>query len=360
MKKAVVILSIFAVIACSSRQVMSQQTGTENNEPICRIESTEQSEESRQQGKLPPINERFLSYFPNMALGTHSEVRRLIPQKTVVEFLPDFVYPDYVSIRHYAIGKITNYRGLDLLVFGYEGERPYEGSYDNNTDSRRFLLLFKNGIPLTMKSDRGEEQRLSHLISYRYYGEGGKALTESYFDTDSTIITRSYRSESESATGYSVPIASAKEFRWKINSRGEREILEVRLMEFSSPFYDRNFMNEQNWTWFEENNIRAFPTKDEKWNININSLNCDYFTLICPQIDLYFYIEKIDGEYRTVFESYINEELIDRYIVGEPRNDIFLKKDYTNRSKVLKSPIIIKTSDGNLELLPNGKFLLHD
>lgn len=351
MKKKVIIITLHALIVSSFVQAAKQQTATNNNESACQTES----EESRQQRELPPINERFLSYFPDMALGTYNQTRTLIPQNVAVEFLPDFVYPEDTNVKYFAVGKISNYKGLDLLVFDYEGERPDEDTYDNHTDGHRFLLLFKNEVSLTNKSNRGEIQRLSYTINYHYSGEGGEALYKSYFDADTTIITHSYSSESESATGCIEPLVSTKEYRWGLNEKGEQNIIEVRQIEYSSPFYDRHFLKEQDWTWFEKNNIRAFPTKDEKWGLDINNSNYDNFTLFSPQVDLYFYLEKIDGEYIPVFESYINKNLIDRYSVGLPHNDIKTERNYVARTNILKCPIIIKTSDGDLELLPSGK-----
>ena len=328
--------------------------------------SSGQTEENRYQTEFPPINEKFISCFPDMDLVLREYAYideyewNLIPQEVVAEFLPDFVYWGGLNATFNAVGKIINYKGLDLFIFDFATEeRPDEDSYDNHTGGHRFLLLYKNGVPLTETPETGKEQRLSYRIDYYYYGEGGVAKDKSYFDTDTTIVSHSYISEEESATGYMTPIASTKEYRWTFNEKGEQEILEVKQLEYSSPFYDRNFMRENNRYWksmYEEKARRPFPTKDEKWGIGINSFYYGNFAVTNPQVDLYFYVEKINEEYTSVFESYINTQLIDRYIVGEPRSEAKVEKNDAARTNILKCPIIIKTSDGDLEMLPNGKF----
>jgi hypothetical protein len=361
MKKTVIILSTIALIAGSYGQETKKQSEIETTDALQFGENMLQwQEENRQQEMLPPISERFLSYFPDMALGTHSEVREIIPQEIATEFLPYFIDSEHIIANYFAVGKIMNYKGLDLLIFDYEGARADEDSYDNHVDRHRFLLPYKNGVPLTQSPESGEGLQLGYTMDYHYHGEGGETIIESYFDTDTTLITHSYNSESVSATGYDTPLVYVEEYRWTLNSEGEQEILEVRILEFLSPFYDRDFLKKQHWTEWAEESGRAFPTKNDKWGLGINILRDARFALTNPKIDVYFYVEKIDGEYIPVFESYINENLIDRYSVGLSRSNTKVEKNYAARSTILKCPIIIKTSDGELEVLPNGKFLSRD
>ena len=135
-------------------------------------------------------------------------------------------------------------------------------------------------------------------------------------------------------------------------------------MEFSSPFYDLNFLKENEKEWSE--GIRWAPTEDEKWALGIYVWYDENPALLNLPVNLYFYFdnelkheETNEKKFIAVFESYNNDGgLIDRYVIGQPHNDIQLKNEYPNRNKILKCPIIIKTSDGDLEMLPNGKFRL--
>jgi hypothetical protein len=64
-------------------------------------------------------------------LGNHAvgESAQLIPQQVVAEFLPDFAEAEKeqsAKIYLYAVGKILNYKGLDLYICDYDYERPDE------------------------------------------------------------------------------------------------------------------------------------------------------------------------------------------------------------------------------------------
>ena len=313
--------------------------------------------ENQYDNKLPQINEQFKSYFPDMTLGKYIENPKPIPHKVAAKFLPDFIGAGLINVKFYAVGKIINFKGLDLFVIGYEGERPDEDHYDNHVDKTRFILLFKNDTPLTEVTDYGRTERLKHQIDLRYYGEGGNSLYKSYFDNDFNIITHAYSSQMESATGYGLtPLIETKEYSSTLNESGKREVLEVRQLEYSSPFYDREFLKKQNWE-----DIEQFPRKGRKWYFHINLFSYwseDEAILTNSPMDFSFHIERINGELMPVFESYTGNKPLDRYIVGQSQYKSKSEKDYSARTKILKCPIIIKTSDGNLELLPNGKFLL--
>ncbi|GHT34835.1 hypothetical protein FACS189434_11660 [Bacteroidia bacterium] len=77
---------------------------------------------------------------------------------------------------------------------------------------------------------------------------------------------------------------------------------------------------------------------------------------------LLFHIEKIDGELIPIFETYKNgnQVIYKYYMDGQLYTDALVKKNYANKNAILKCPIIIKTSDGDLELLPDGKLLLQN
>ena len=94
------------------------------------------------------------------------------------------------------------------------------------------------------------------------------------------------------------------------------------------------------------------------WGLYVNSLHYNELALVEP-IQVRFYIKKTDEELFPVFEIYdADEKLLDSFTVGQSRETNRIEKDYAARNKILKCPITIKTSDGDLELQPNGKFLL--
>ncbi|GHV58725.1 hypothetical protein FACS1894182_11670 [Bacteroidia bacterium] len=318
----------------------------------------EQENSSQIAIELPPINEQFTSYFPDMVLGKHAvkESAKLIPQQVVAEFFPDFAEAEkepYTKIYLHAVGKILNYKGLDLYICDYDYERPDEDSYDNHTDSIRILLLFKNNIPL--KDEYGKRQIKG--MNFHYYGEGGESNSNTYFDTDTTLVCYEYSSESESATGFDTPFIHTKKWRSVLNGDGEREITEILQMEYSSPFYDCKYLKEKEKEWADVEsdgfNYR-YPTHENK----------KY--LVDENIPVYctFHIETTDTienvRFLPVFETYYGSDLIDRYIVGQPRSNILSESSNIPQPIILKCPFIIKTSDGDLEMLPDRKFRIRD
>lgn len=297
------------------------------------------------------IDSSFTNFFPDLKLGQEHKRGKLFPAKIANKYLPDRInYGEGTKNWTYAVGKIIGYKGMDLFICDEESERVYEDSYDNHMDGIRSLLLYhKDGYPvLTTDSERKKEQRQAYQMNYHYYGEGGETNCQSYFDKDTTLFTSLHISESESATGFGTPLNYDEEYRWTIMSSGEIEILEVTRLEFSSPFYDRNYLKEQNWSeLLDEGFNRYYPTKDFNWVLS---------TEICP-LKLTFHIENMDGELFPIFETIDdNGKMIDRYIVGKPY-ELNSTDSSFSIPIVLKCPVIIKTSDGILELHPERRHL---
>ena len=348
MKKTAIILSILALTASSYGQTTK--------------------------ANLPEINEQFISYFPDMVLGKYNEDRKLIPKEVVTKFLPDFeelINPVYdTEINYYAIGKINNYKGFDLFIFERTLNKSVEEHLETHyTDSIQYVLFFKDGIPVINKS---LDSRTISVIgrykagTYDYsYNASYKMTNKSYFDTDNTIIT-SWRC---SDTEYDTPFIFTTEYRWELKDNGKGDFLEYRKAELSSPFYDCKYLKEQNFGEYYlilPESSDEFPTKGSKWRIDFNrKLDLYDSDLVIyenlPALELRFHIDRIDGELMPIFESYDEEEdekrLIDRYIVGQLDNKPVDKSDIEQFS-TLKCPVIIRTSDGDLKFLPNGKFVL--
>lgn len=366
MRKAVIIYSVFALMVsgCGGKETKQHEETAEGYDIM--VEDGQQPVEDQTETELPHIDREFISFFPDMVFGEYVEGGKRIPKEMANRYLSDFLIPresveEYLTNgdeeyeRMYAVGKITGYNGLDLFLCTYESENVY-GS-DNHTGFLRYLLPFRNGIPLT--NDEVPKQRLVLVTDFHYLGEGGETIFKSYFDTDTTVVSHLCASESESATGYGTPLITTEGYRWKIDKNGGKEIIEVTKKEYSSPFYDRNFLKEQNWTGIGEDERKPYPNQDDRWSLSVNHLHYNEFALVEP-ILVRFYIKETDGELLPVFETYdANEKLLDQYTVGQAHEGNRIGKDYAGRNNMLKCPIIIKTSDGDLELLPNGKFLLN-
>lgn len=334
------LLFIILISICSSSNIAKSNNITIVNPTKCQ----------ELNDSIEKKDNHLISSFPNLVLGKEvNSYKKLLPENIANKFFPYLLNSeDGDSGKLYAIGKILNHKGFDLFVCDCEYNRPDEDSYDNHTDNIRYLFLFKNGYPF-QRSQYGEIEQVIYTLNSHYYGEGGESEYYSYFDNDTTLVTYQHISESESATGYITPINSTKKFRSKLTEKGEMEVIEFNQIEFSSPFYNQ----------IQEPYYQSYPTKGHKWQLNLNGGFFKSPDLFNESLNLYFYIQNQDGQSVAVFESYKDDELIDCYIIGQEKNITSQEKDYTQRTKILKCPIIIKTSDGDLELLPNGQFRLN-
>jgi len=66
---------------------------------------------------------------------------------------------------------------------------------------------------------------------------------------------------------------------------------------------------------------------------------------------LRFYLKRIGDELFPVFEVSDSEDTIDQYTVGKPDENI-QQSNVPSVSSIFKSPVIIKTSDGDVEWFP--------
>lgn len=93
--------------------------------------------------------------------------------------------------------------------------------------------------------------------------------------------------------------------------------------------------------------IRRYPcpTVDSQWQLYDPATGTDW-------LRLNFYIDEMDGELVPVFEITGQDgSIANRYLVGYKDNVILPSKDSLTPPEALKCPVIIKTSDGDLELV---------
>lgn len=297
---------------------------------------------------------QFISLFPDIVLGdseTHIEGKE-IP----VQFVSDFIYfSDEIdeSQTWFAVGKIENYNGLDLLLFEHDIFREDEDSYDNHVYGRRYLMTYHNGKLLKKPDDN-----YGHTVGWHYYGEGGETSYNSWFDADTTLVGHIHFSERESATGFQTPIETRSTFRHRINEQGDPQLLEVMQLEFSSPFFDIPYIEENKKYWLPDDS-REYPAEDDKWLLCVQTPLTDEVFPKSEEVQLFFYLRKNGNGLETIFESRKQDMVIDRYVLGskQPKN-LNRTNQLTKKPWSFKCPLIIKTSVGELELLSDGRFVL--
>lgn len=311
--------------------------------------------------------ETYKSFFPDMAFGKVNDVHLRMPfSHPLVCGCPEedeiFTAEELAKgakSQRWSVGKILNYRGLDLFVEEYIDVRPDEDEYDNHIERERNLAIYKDGKSLPDTAD-GKPVG-NYLFSSYYYGEGGKALYECRFDTDTTILVEHYTSDSESATGYQDAVVTNKKYRWEILEDGSRRMKEITQVEFSSDFYQQSFIDENLENWKRLNTSWGlYPAREHPLSLDINFYTFEVIDIMDFPMSVLFYYDDSDMDnIQAVFKSFTEDnEPIDKYILGSKRRITPADRDYTRRNPLLKCPVIIKTSDGDVELLPDGRFTL--
>lgn len=312
----------------------------------------------------PGINdnyEQFKMRFPDLKLGKEGlKDTTLLPKDSITAFLftEHFTEEELQGGAYekvYSVAKKLDYNGFDLYIYYYDYYTPELDTYDGHCSGSNMLILFKDGKPL-MKD--GELYRIP--LSLNCVGEGGTSSTDTYFNEDMVMVKTDVVAEGESATGFATPICSTCETHLKLNIDGKLDTLGLVHAEFYSPFFDVKYLNEQDSIYAargEDNSYSWYPEKEDRGRLLLSCFTYETFNWFNPNVDLFFYVERTNGKLVTVFVSReSNGNLLDIYRVGERRQNDSPAPDYSKRNKVLKCPIMIKTSDGDIELIPDGKF----
>lgn len=306
--------------------------------------------------------EQFKAYFPDLKLGKDGlNDKFLLPENDITKILFDQSFTEeevqggaYEKV--YGIAKKLDYNGYDLYIYHHDYYTPEMDEYEGRCYGNNVMVLFKNGNPV-MK-DGGLYQI---PLSANCAGEGGTSTSNTYFNEDMVMIRTDSVAESESATGFGTPICSKTETHVKLNVDGELDTLGVMRAEFSSPFFDTEYLHKEDSIYMaieESKRYRLwYPENNDGWHLILSCFTYETFNWFNPNVDLYFYVERANGKLIAVFVSRENDgRLLDTYRVGERRQNNPPSPDYSKRNKVLKCPIIMKTSDGDIELMPDGKF----
>lgn len=276
--------------------------------------------------RVHPFNyESFKSYFSE-------DTAILIPENIYTkEILYKKYEPRSYSRQIYALQSILGYKGMDLFVcnevVNYIGDRTYE---DDNTDCD-FLIAFKDGKPLCSGNDD-----FSGLL--RFSGGDIAYTDQSYrFDKDTTILIETdYSERITDNSDYNIKTHSV--IRYDIDSMGIMNPAEILSVIFSSKLLESDTLLLDN-----APSYRLFPIADP-----------DDFSL-----KLFIDYEKeANGWYRPILESFLDNKKVDKYYVGMKLEKIrCYNKNYLKNSTIkISCPIIIKTLDGDIQLMPDGYF----
>lgn len=306
--------------------------------------------------------EPFKAYFLDLKLGKDGlKDKALLPENDITKILfnQSFTKEELQGGAYekvYSVAKKLDYNGLDLYIYYHDYYSPEMDTYEGRCYGGNVLILFKEGNPV-MKD--GEVYRIP-LSSY-CAGEGGTSTSDTYFNEDMVMIMTDSIAESESATGFGTPICSKTEVHVKLNVDGGLDTLGVMKAEFSSPFFDTEYLHKEDSLYMaidEDSRYRLwYPEKDQAYPLIFPSYTYEAFNWFNPNVEFYFYVEKADSKLTPVFISRGSKgDLLDIYRPDVKPHNESIVPDYSRRNELLKCPVIVKILGGDVELLPNGKF----
>ncbi|MCC8155562.1 MAG: hypothetical protein LIP01_16130, partial [Tannerellaceae bacterium] len=279
----------------------------------------------------------FISYFPNLIFGEGlRENQILLPR---IQLTDDLLIGSIACEEEdewiedmYAVGKIPDYKGLDVFIIEEVYQRQYEDSYDNHVDDRVFMIFFEQGSLICKKENKYKEITLFS----RYHGEGGENCLKSYFLPDTTIISAYSFSISESATGFVTPIHGIQKYHWEIGCKGEESLLKVDSIRFSSPFFEQEAIFR---------GFSTYPTEEIKELLFTAAGYRHNVQLFTDDIRIYFYCHAMEDGLITVFETQDRDgNILDKYTVGDRVNNQYPVKP----QEVGNNWPVIETSDGDI------------
>lgn len=280
----------------------------------------------------------FKSYFGDLLSNISSD--SLLPRNNFTEHLHTL---NSVNEKIYAIGKIDNHKGNDLFVI--RKTVIYDDDFDERNLDFSALLVFKDETLIS-----GINNEL--ILENSPISDGGISQQSYVFETDTTLTITTFRSDCCSSSGYNTPIENRSILHFKVDSVGLLKLKRIDKCVFFSQFFQTDYLNKM----LSENDS-SYPTKDNKYQLQIENWieSIDSFE---GDIRLFFNVISYNRNLQPQFSSHDKQgNIIDTYIVGAD-NSLAQQEIILSKETLTKCPIIIQTSDGELELTSTGKFNL--
>lgn len=250
-----------------------------------------------------------------------------------------FTKPLYITEdtdeKVYAVGVIRNNNGDDLFII-HRIIKQQDLEYSSVVVFRDRQLLSK---------DFNET-----IIENAPDSDGG--IFNQFYEIENRIIkTNIFWSECCSSSGYDIPVAVKARINFSIDTSGNPSVRSVDTCLFSSQFFDLAYVSS-----IKKTDIK-YPVIDNPYLLKINNWTKSIEHLYSTGIGLSFYIDVAGNQPQVKFISKnAKGDILDTYTLSKSRHR---KKTTVTDSKdpLFLSPVIIKTSDGDVRLLPNGQFL---
>ncbi|MDR3046059.1 MAG: hypothetical protein LBU51_00395 [Bacteroidales bacterium] len=222
---------------------------------------------------------------------------RLIPNNTFTKFL----YGADNEQKIYGRTKITYPNGCDFFILRQIID--YDDLEIENINNLFYLIFHKE--KLVGEYDPND---LSRVLETTIYSDGGDLIQSFELDKDSSILVLFYHKDCCSSTGFDTPIETKTKVRFTVGSAGQLDIQEVIEVQFSSPFFDKAFLNKN-----KGNTFFKYPTQD-----NDHNLVCENMIRKIPlskdNLQVHFYIDSINDTLYPVFIIYDNNKTVGRYL----------------------------------------------
>ncbi len=293
----------------------------------------------------PATYEAFKRLFPDVRPGNREPLAKDGFTLGPTPYIP--IIPPLSGVEATALGKIENYRGYDLFLTSHT-DRFSSPVSDNVVSSADYVTVIRPSAP--------EEEVSFSQIGYEYTGEGGSNTFSYYVDADSTLVVRRINKQCCSASGYSVSIDTDKTSRYTLSDDGKAEETEVMQHIINSDFFDLKELEklkdvEEKW--------RPYPRKEDP-ELLFRSAEAT------PEsVGLYFYVDKSEkGNLCLCFFSTYNVSQPVDYITICPKKNKLPPlagrkgKPAPTGSKLFTAPVRIPTSEGAIELRPDGTLKL--
>lgn len=263
---------------------------------------------------------QFKLYFEDLKGQKHID-EKLIPNNSFTKFL--YKLTDERE-KIYGRTKISYPNGYDLFILRYSLD--YNDEDLPNTDYL-FYLIFHHGK--LIRNDKSDN--LYTFLEINTGTDGGSIEQSFEIEKDSSFIINYYHKDCCSSTGFDTAIETKTSARYKVDCSGQLKLQEVLEVQFSSPFFDVEFLEEKK----KETDFN-YPAQDNRYNLVAENM-LQKTPIFKGDIQLHFYIESINNVLQPVFLIYdnCNNMLIKRL-------DAFsIKDEYLNLS-LTKCPVVIK------------------
>lgn len=250
-----------------------------------------------------------------------------------------FTKPLYITgsidEKVYAVGVVRNNNGDDLFII-HRVIKQQDLEYSSVVVFRDRQLLSKD---------------FSETIIENAPDSDGGIFNQFYEIENSIIKTNIFWSECCASSGYDIPVAVKARINFFIDTTGSPSVASVDTCLFSSQFFDLSYVSSIKKT------DTKYPVIDNPYHLKINNWTKKIEHLYSIGIRLFFYIDMTGNQPQVKFISKNSKgDILDIYTLSKDRHRKTITTISDSKDSLFLSPVIIKTSDGDIRLLPNGQF----